>query len=463
MNESSQRMTGNMNAIQTVHKTIIIGLGKTGLSCARFLARRGIAFVIMDSRNSPPALESFIQDFPDVEIYLGEFDPAILAAATFMVISPGVSANHPAIRTAAEKGAELVGDIELFARHANAPVVAVTGSNGKSTVASLISSMIAASGLEVYLGGNFGTPALAFLDKPAPDFYVLELSSFQLETVRSLNAIASVVLNISADHMDRYEGLEDYANAKRHIYAGTGHMVINHDDARVVAMAAPDRNLVGFTLSVPKAGDFGLVSHGGQDWLSQGMTLLMPVTSMAMKGRHNVSNALAALALGHAIGLSSGTMIEVLKTFAGLPHRCEWVAESRGVTWINDSKGTNPGASCAAIEGLADGEDIILIAGGDGKGADFSELAGSVAGRVHAAILIGRDANRIASALEGKTRIYYATSMDAAVSTAADVARAGDKVLLSPACASFDMFCDYQDRGHRFIESVIRLTGTVGP
>ena len=446
-----------MTVRQIQHETIIIGLGKTGLSCARFLAGRGEQFTVVDSRTSPPELDRFRQDYPDATLYLGDFDAQLLASARMLIISPGVPADHPAIRHAVENGAELVGDIELFARYATAPVIAVTGSNGKSTVASLISAMINAAGFNVCLGGNFGTPALSFLDKSPPDFYVLELSSFQLETVSSLNAIAAVVLNVSADHMDRYQGLDDYTQAKQRIYAGSGCMVINYDDPRVAAMLESQRTIIGFSLAGPDPAGFGLVNNEGVEWLRHGDHLIMPTAAMLLKGRHNISNALAALALGHAIGLPLDSMAKVLESFAGLPHRCEWVADIKGVNWINDSKGTNPGATCAAIEGLAAGEDIVLIAGGDGKGADFSSLADSVAGRVHAVVLIGRDANRIARALEGKTRISFATGMDAAVVTAAGLARPGDKVLLSPACASLDMFRDYQDRGHKFIESVIRL------
>jgi len=445
-----------MTAIQTVHNTIIIGLGKTGMSCARFLAGRGERFTVIDSRTNPPELGRFTQDFPGVSLFLGEFDPQLLQAARLLIISPGVPADHPAIREAVNNGVELVGDIELFARHANAPVVAVTGSNGKSTVAALISAMINAAGLNVCLGGNFGTPALSFLEKSRPDFYVLELSSFQLETVRSMDAVAAVVLNISADHMDRYPGLDEYARTKQRIYAGTGSMVVNYDDHRVAAMAQAGRKTLGYSLSSPGPGDFGLGNHAGTEWLYHGGQKLMPVAEMLLKGRHNVSNALAALALGYAIDLPIKSMLAVLKNFSGLPHRCEWVADIRGTSWINDSKGTNPGATCAAIEGLAGKDDLVLIAGGDGKGADFSALADSVTGRVHAVVLIGRDAKIIAAALGDKTRIDFADSMDAAVQLAARLARPGDKVLLSPACASFDMFRDYQDRGHKFIEAVIR-------
>ncbi len=452
----------SMTATQIQQETVIIGLGKTGLSCARFLAQRGQVFAVVDSRTNPPELEKFTRDYSDTDLFLGEFDQELLASAGLLIISPGISAKHPAIQYAVSKGVELIGDIELFARHVNAPVVAVTGSNGKSTVASLISSMISASGLNVCLGGNIGTPALSFLEKNKPDFYVLELSSFQLETVSSLDAAASVVLNISADHMDRYQGLDEYALVKQRIYAGTGSMIINYDDSRVAAMAKPGRNLIGFSLASPDRTDFGLVKHEGAEWLCHGKQLLIPASAMLLKGRHNISNTLAALALGNAIGLSVEVMLAVLKNFTGLPHRCEWVADFNGVTWINDSKGTNLGATCAAIEGLADDENIVLIAGGDGKGADFSPLADSVVGRVHTVVLIGRDANRIAAALEGKARIYYATGMDAAVKTAAGISRPGDKVVLSPACASFDMFRDYQDRGYKFIESVIRFAKEAG-
>ena len=439
--------------------TIIIGLGKTGMSCARFMAKRGQAFRVVDSRSNPPELEKFKQDYPDIDLFLGDFDPELLASANRLIISPGVSARHPAIRFAVNNGVELIGDIELFARNVNASVVAVTGSNGKSTVVSLVSSMISAAGLNVCLGGNFGTPVLSFLEKNKPDFYVLELSSFQLETVASLDPVASVVLNISADHMDRYSSIDEYALAKQRIYLGTGSMIINFDDSRVAAMARPDRKLLGFSLTTPGEADFGLIRHAAVEWLCHGGQLLMPVADMLLKGRHNIANALAALALGHAIRLPVAPMLAVLRNFTGLPHRCEWVAESNGIIWINDSKGTNPGAACAAIKGLAEGENIVLIAGGDGKGADFSSLADSVVGRVHAVVLIGRDANIIAARLEDKTRIVFAMDMDDAVKAAAGIARPGDRVLLSPACASFDMFRNYAHRGDEFVAAVRALAG----
>jgi UDP-N-acetylmuramoylalanine--D-glutamate ligase len=338
-------------------------------------------------------------------------------------------------------------------------VVAVTGSNGKSTVAALINAMISDAGYHVELGGNFGTPALSFLDKGTPAFYVLELSSFQLETVSSLNAAAAVVLNISPDHMDRYAQIEDYALAKERIYRGDGCMVINRDDSRVFAMERKGRKVLRFSLAKPGPGEFGLCQRGGVAWLCYGGEYLMPAAELRIRGRHNISNALSALALGIAINLPLASMLQTLKRFTGLAHRCEWVAEIEGITWINDSKGTNTGATIAAIEGLAWIDDIILIAGGDGKGADFAPLAEALSGRVRAVVLIGRDAGRIAAAVQERTQVCYATGIQAAVETAARLARPGDKVLLSPACASQDMFTDYQDRGRRFVEAVSRLAG----
>jgi len=456
-------MQTGWNTIESMAKrerqydTVVIGLGKTGLSCARFLAKQGKSFAVADSRDQPPELDSFKREYPGIALYLGKLDPVLLGSARQLIISPGVSAGLPEIRYAVANGAELVGDIELFARHTRVPIVAVTGSNGKSTVAALISAMIKEAGFRVALGGNFGPPALSFLDTEPPDFFVLELSSFQLETVRSLNAVTSVVLNISPDHMDRYAGIEQYTLAKERIYMGSGCMVINRDDGRVSAMAHPDRKVIRFSLGVPEQGEFGIRKQNDIEWLCFGPDVLLPCSELRIKGRHNISNALSALALGSSIGLSSVSMISTLKRFTGLPHRCEWVAEINKVVWINDSKGTNTGATIAAVEGLSGLNDIVLIAGGDGKGADFSPLAESVTGRVHAVVLIGRDAGRIAAALEGKTEIYYSTGIQSAVEMAARLARPQDKVLLSPACASLDMFKDYQERGQMFMEAVYRL------
>lgn len=438
----------------TRYDTIIIGLGKTGLSCARYLAVQGGSFAVADSRPEPPELGRLREVLPDVPVYLGRFDAKLFRNTERIILSPGVTRTEPAVREASDAGVEIIGDVELFARQAPAPVVAVTGSNGKSTVATLVADMIRQSGARVELGGNIGTPALDLLAESVPDFYVLELSSFQLETVQSLRPAAAVVLNVSADHMDRYPDLAAYAVAKQRIYEGANVMVVNNDDASSRAMKKRDRRVIGYSCSVPGGEDFGVIRHEGEDWLARGSCLLMPAKEMQLSGRHNVSNALAALALGSAVDLPLQSMLEVLRTFTGLPHRCQHVDIINGVEWINDSKGTNVGAACAAINGLGGDGNLVWIAGGDGKAADFSPLAEAARGRVHTAVLIGRDAVRIAEAIETATNVLFATTMEAAVTTAAGVTRPGDRVLLSPACASFDMFADYRERGESFMTAV---------
>lgn len=441
------------------YDAVVVGLGKTGLSCARFLAARGVSFAVTDSRLQPPELASLTRLLPQIPVFTGGFDANLLSRADKLILSPGVAASEPAIRQAVDQGVELLGDIEVFARNARAPVVAVTGSNGKSTVASLTAAMMQRAGVKVLLGGNIGTPALDLLEDDVPDFYVLELSSFQLETVRSLDAAAAAVLNVSPDHLDRYADVETYAAAKRRIYAGTGVMVINLDDDCVRAMRRPSRAVIAYSLSAPEPGCFGVLNAGGQEWLAFGEETLLPVAALGLSGRHNIANVLAALALGSAVGLPVSAMLEAAKEFTPLPHRCQRLATVAGVNWVDDSKGTNVGAACAAITGLGGDDNLILIAGGDGKGADFSPLAEAVRGRVHAAVLIGRDAALLGEAIKARTQVVYATDMGAAVATAAGLARPGDTVLLSPACASFDMFRDYRHRGEVFAGAVRDLEG----
>ena len=441
---------------------IIIGLGKTGISCVRHLSRKDVSLAVVDNRNSPPELKTLSEEFPEIPLFLGPFDQNLLECAETLIVSPGVSLYEPAIQNAVNNGVEIIGDIELFARQAKAPIIAVTGSNGKSTVATLITEIIREAGARVELGGNIGTPALSLLNKPLPDFYVLELSSFQLESVHTLNALVSVVLNISIDHMDRYNSMNDYVHAKEKIFMGDGSMIINKDDESVSKIFNENRNTIVYTLHEPKEKEFGVRSFNGVEWICFGTEQILSVSGLQIKGRHNISNALASMAIGKAIGIDFGPMVAAVKKFKGLPHRCEWIATINDIDWINDSKGTNPGASCAAIEGLAEENNIILIAGGDGKGADFTSLAHSAEGRVHSAILIGRDANRIAAVLRPPISVYQATSMDGAVSIAARLATSGDRVLLSPACASLDMFNDYQERGALFKRAVLRLKNKDG-
>jgi UDP-N-acetylmuramoylalanine--D-glutamate ligase len=442
---------------------VIVGLGKTGFSCARYLAKRGESFVVVDSRESPPGLSELLREFPQAALSLGGFDEALLARAQRLIVSPGVALTEPAIATAVRDGAEAIGDIELFARAARAKVVAVTGANGKSTVTTLVGEMIRDAGFKVRVGGNLGTPALDLLAdtrspaggiKDEPDFYVLELSSFQLETTYSLNAAAAAVLNISPDHMDRYHSVSDYAAAKQRIFRGDGVMVINGDDPAVSAMVEPGRKTVHFGLSAPAPGDFGVRERQGEPCLAKGEEILLSATEMHIKGRHNIANALAALALGDAIGVPVASMLTTLRRFAGLPHRTQWVASRDGVTWYNDSKGTNLGATLAALQGMPG--KVVLIAGGLGKGQDFRPLKAAAAAKARAVVLMGQDAPMIEAALAGAVPVVRAATMEAAVEEAARLAKEGDTVLLSPACASFDMFKGYDHRGEVFSAAVRR-------
>lgn len=434
--------------------SLVVGLGTTGLSCARFLRALGRDFIVVDSRAEPPAMAALREEMPQVELHTGAFDPELFTGADEVIVSPGVALSEPALRAARDAGVPLFGDIELFARHARAPILAVTGSNGKSTVTTLLAEMGREAGLRVKAGGNLGPAALDLLQGEVPDLYILELSSFQLELTESLDALAAVVLNVSDDHLDRHNSLAEYAAVKGRIFGGQGVVVVNADDPLVAEMAPARRTTARFTLAQPTgAADFGIRLADGEPVLARGDKLLLPVAQMRLAGRHNWANALAALALGEAAGLPFEPMIRALKDFPGLSHRCQWVAEREGVNWYNDSKGTNVGATLAALEGMP-GEKVVLIAGGEGKGADFSPLRGAVAKRARAVVLIGRDAALIEKALSGTVPLLRGADMDEAVALAKAAAQPGDSVLLSPACASFDMFANYRDRGARFVAAV---------
>lgn len=436
--------------------TVIVGLGSTGLACARYLSRTGQAFVVVDSRPSPPQLEALKQSLPEAQVHLGGFDLAIFRAASQVIVSPGVSLREPVLARAAALGIPVLGDIELFARAADAPVIAVTGSNGKSTVTSMVGAMVSADGREVRVGGNLGPPALDLLDGPAPDLYVLELSSFQLEATDSLRPAAAVVLNISGDHLDRYPSINAYAAAKERVFRGEGVMVINLDDPRVVGMARAKRQVIEFGLRPPRGEQFGLVEHRGKPWLACGRVPLLAVDALPLAGRHNVANALAALALGSAAGLSVDAMVKALRAFKGLPHRCEYLPTRDGLRWYNDSKATNVGAAVAAINGLDVNGAIVLIAGGDGKGADFIPLRKALLGRARGVVVLGRDAAALERALTGVAPIVRVGDMGAAVGAARRLAREGDTVVLSPACSSLDMYRNFEARGDAFANAVMR-------
>lgn len=444
----------------TGDKTLIVGLGKTGLSCARYLVSQGVPLAVTDSREQPPGLEQMQALFPDLALFLGGFQPEVFKAATRLVVSPGIPLNEPLIQQARAEGVEVLGDIELFARAAKAPVVAITGSNGKSTVTTLLGEMARMAGVKVAVGGNLGEPALELLDDGV-ELYVLELSSFQLESTWSLHPAASVVLNLSADHLDRYPDLQAYGATKAEIYRHVDIAVINRDEPLVSTLAGDTQRIIGFTLGEPTGEDFGLSEQADERWLVQGSERLIEADELRIRGRHNLANALAALALGSALELPMNAMLAALRSFSGLPHRTQWVAEKQSLQWYNDSKGTNLGATIAALQGLhpLHGESrTVLIAGGDCKGADFTELAPVAAATARAVILIGRDAPLLESALQGSCQLAQAATLEDAVSKAADLGIPGDRVLLSPACASFDMFRDFEARGDAFVHAVEALS-----
>lgn len=437
--------------------TVVMGLGKTGITVAYFLIKQGVRVYLMDNRIQPPELINLPQKCPNVPYITGRFDADILANAQEIVISPGISTSEPALAQAKARQIPLISEIELFARHVNAPVIAITGSNGKSTVTTLVGEMAKQAGWNVCVGGNLGTPALELLCQPAPDLYVLELSSFQLETTTTLNPKAAVVLNISEDHMDRYRNFTEYQATKQLVFQGNGMIVINADDPAVVAILPPHRAHVSFSLHCDRA-TYSVCHHHQESYFLRNdgkeLTRLCSVATMRLQGAMMRANALAALALGDAVGIPLSAMVGALTTFTGLPHRCVWVAHKNNADWYNDSKGTNVGATIAAIQGLEKAGQIILIAGGEGKDADFSPLKDIAEQHLKACILIGRDAALIAAALADVIPIYYAKTMQTAVEQAAQLATQGDAVLLSPACASFDMFNNYVHRGEVFTELV---------
>jgi UDP-N-acetylmuramoylalanine--D-glutamate ligase len=440
-------------------RSIVVGLGRTGLSCARYLHARHERFAVTDSRAAPPESAALQKLAPEAEVHFGAFDEALLDDAMRVIASPGVSLREPFMMSAAIRGVPIIGDIELFAREAQAPVAAITGTNGKSTVTTLVARMAEAAGRRVLAGGNLGRPALDLLDEPAPQLYVLELSSFQLETTRSLRTAAAVVLNVTPDHMDRYESVGEYASAKARIFQHCDAAVINLDDPLVQAMPQRAPRVLTFSLHVDRGADYYARPHdreGADDVaLMHGERQLLLMSEMKIAGLHNVANALAALAMCDALQLAQDGCVQALREFTGLPHRSQWIADVRGVRYVNDSKGTNVGATLAAVAGMPG--SLVLIAGGQGKGQEFAPLAAAFRGKVRHVVLLGQDAKLLAAALDGVASIEFAKDMDDAVQRAARAARAGETVLLSPACASLDMFRDYAHRGYMFAASVRRL------
>jgi len=452
-----------VNPIDINKKRVIVGLGKTGLSCVRYLSALGAEcghnLRVIDSRNRPPGLSELKKYYPEVSVTLGCFDREILSSADEIILSPGIPLSNADIQFAIAAGAKVRGDIDLFAEVANAPVVAITGSNGKSTVTTLVGEMARESGLNVGVGGNLGTPALDLLADDR-QLYVLELSSFQLETTASLNAECATILNVSEDHMDRYPKKIDYLRAKQRIFKGARNIVVNDDEPISHPLPGLNINTVHYGLSYSESeldsNKFALVETETERSLAHGFASLLPVNALKIKGRHNLSNALAALAIGSVVNLKTKAMLQVLRNFRGLPHRCQWIRTLEGVDYINDSKATNAGAVATAIQSFgreASGK-VLLIAGGDCKGADLSPMAEQMAQFGKRAILLGQDAPKIDAVLSPVVAISHSSSLHEALSIARSQATAGDVVLLSPAAASFDMFNDYAHRGDLFTQEV---------
>lgn len=437
--------------------SVIVGLGATGVSCARHLAKNGKPFAMVDTRDAPPQLDQFRATFPNVDVELGQLDADILKHASEIILSPGVALREPAIEKYVAQGVPVVGDIEVFARAVTKPVIAITGTNAKSTVTTLVGEMAKAAGYNVEVGGNLGVPVLDLLaNNPDTDLFVLELSSFQLETTHSLAPVVATVLNVSPDHMDRYDDIEQYRDAKLRVYQQAKNIVCNADDA---ATDIQHKNKFNFTLKEPRANEFGVRVVDGQSYLAFGDKALMPVADLPVGGNHYVANALAALAIGYGFGLGFEPMLGVLKTFKGLPHRCQLVRERNGVKWFNDSKGTNVGATQAAISGLGASLNgkLVIIAGGLGKNADFSPLLPILQQYARHIVLIGEAATELADLIGDSVPLSFAASMPEAVTQAEQAAQPGDYVLLSPACASFDMFKSFEHRGEVFTQSVLGL------
>lgn len=449
---------------QTKGLHVVVGLGKTGLSVLRYLKAQEIPAAVVDSRTTPPSVEIFQRDFPNTPHVFGAFDEAILRNARRIVLSPGVSPRQSVIQSAIDRGIPVIGDIELFAQAIHAPVVAITGTNAKSTVTTLVGEMAKRTGRRTQVGGNLGTPILDLLQHTElsasanQTLYVLELSSFQLETTESLLPRAAAILNISPDHLDRYDTFESYVAAKQRIYRNSAVTVWNRHDPLTRPQTLTES--ITFGLDEPGEGMFGLRTFHHELYLAYGQERLLPTSALALQGEHHWLNALAALALGHSIELPMDAMLKTLQLFQGLPHRCQRVRELDGVSWYNDSKATNVGASCAAISGLRSQVSgrIILLAGGQGKGADFTVLADAIDEKVSHALVFGEDAVSLAEALSGSTEVVRVADLAEAVSRARAIAKPGDAVLLAPACASFDMFRDFNHRGEVFTQFVESLS-----
>ncbi len=443
-----------VNEMNITNETVVIGLGDTGLSIASYLTEQQVPFKMVDTRAQPPKLNDFKQQFSEVEIYLGELNKSFFENVQQIIVSPGIDQTHPVLQTAIAQGAECFGDIELFVKQITAPIIAITGSNGKSTVTSLVTQMAQQAGVQAYAGGNLGPPALELLKFKNAELYVLELSSFQLESIYSMHPKVATVLNISPDHLDRHGDAHTYAAIKSRIYRNAETSVINLDDECVRNMS-DSGNKIYFTRSRPKNGEFGVIEKNNNSFLAKGEKTLLNVKKLTLMGESGILNALAALAIGDSIHLPMDSMLQTLMNFQGLPHRLATVIETNNVLWVNDSKGTNIGATVSSLQSI--NNDIILIAGGVFKGGDLEQFCQAVSKHAKHVILFGQDADILQLALNNCVPVYRTENLRQSVHKAYALAQAGDTVLLSPACASFDMYENYIERGEDFENCVTEL------
>jgi UDP-N-acetylmuramoylalanine--D-glutamate ligase len=443
--------------------TVIVGLGSTGLSCAKYFMSISREFRVVDTRLAPPGLEQLLALKPNVDLALGPFSDSVFDGAQELVVSPGVSLSTPEIRNAVNQGVKITGDIDIFSKQVGRPIVGVTGSNGKSTVVAVLAEICKEAGLSFAAGGNLDgeqfKPALDLLLEPRKDLYILELSSFQLETTESLNAQVATLLNLSEDHMDRYDSFDAYWLAKQRIFVGCKQALVNIDDSKSQPKAPHALSILAFGLSEPSSESLGIRKENGLEYLEYGDQRIACVDELKVVGQHNIANVLAAAGLAITLGINLAAIRKAVTGFSGLPHRCQWAGVKRGVSFYNDSKGTNVGATVAAIEGLGKKTQgkIVLIAGGVGKGADFKPLAETIKRWVKTSILIGQDAKAMAAKLDVESDIRFASTLEDAVKMAIEISESGDAVLLSPACASFDMFDNFQHRGFAFMDAVRNL------
>lgn len=457
MNPISQ-VKFNQTELSQFDRVVVVGLGATGYSVVRYLHSQGIGVSVVDSREQPLLAKQLEDDYPTIVSFYGGLDCEAVTAADLLVVSPGLSLREPALQRAKYNGATIIGDIELFLQLNTAPLIAITGSNGKSTVTSLVGEMCVRSGLKALVAGNIGKPVLdALTDQEPYDVAILELSSFQLETTRGVPADSAAILNISEDHMDRYDSMGDYVLAKARILRGATRAVLPRHDERLEQITNIN-DVLTFGLDEPLNGsDFGVIRERSGRWLMKGNHRLMKLRDVQLTGLHNVSNVLSAFALVDFLNLPQDDVVEAVRLYNGLPHRMQTVVIKDGVTWVNDSKATNIGATKTALQSIEGNH--IWLAGGEGKGADFEDLKEAISPSMRFAIVFGADADDIERSIADLVTVRRVDSMRRAVELAHEHAVNGDVVLLSPACASFDMFQDFEHRGQYFVDSVCSVIG----